>query len=73
MKIPAGNKEYYYEYKEEKDPKGSYDRKDLHTVEVRSPLSYVSLYYISLILTDSTNFLTFNVRTADNNDYLFTI
>lgn len=31
---PVNNKEFYYEYKEEKNPKGTFDRKDLHTVEV---------------------------------------
>lgn len=30
----GANKEFYYEYKEEKNPAGTYDRKDLHTVEV---------------------------------------
>lgn len=32
--IIGANKEFYYEYKEEKNPAGTYDKKDLHTVEV---------------------------------------
>lgn len=31
----GGTREYHYEYKEEKHPSGKYDRKDMHTVEVR--------------------------------------
>lgn len=32
----GGTREYHYEYKEEVLPSGKYDRKDLHTVEVRN-------------------------------------
>lgn len=31
----GGTREHHYEYKEEKHPSGKYDRKDLHTVEVK--------------------------------------
>jgi hypothetical protein len=33
--VGGGTREYHYEYKEEKHPSGKYDRKDLHTVEVK--------------------------------------